>query len=150
MTTTKQRERDELFDQFQRVEELEEVAEQASAQLDPTQLERLRSVARRTLAGIKPVRVSLASELLDLDEKTIRSWTEEGVLTEADTASTRRLLDPERLHEVLHIVRELRASGKRADLLDAVWWKLSDQAVLDREDLADSLAEMRSGDVHKA
>jgi hypothetical protein len=45
----------------------------------------------------------------------------------------------------MHLVQELRAAGKDRDLLDAVWHRLSDQATVDRDDLRDSMGQMRQG-----
>ena len=50
-----------------------------------------------------------------------------------------------RLHEVLHLVSDLRRAGKTRGLIDEVHRRLSDQSLLDRPDLASSLDEMRSG-----
>ena len=44
-----------------------------------------------------------------------------------------------------HIVQELRALGKDRDLLDEVWRRLSDAALLDRRDLGESIEQMRQG-----
>ena len=55
------------------------------------------------------------------------------------------LLDTVRLHEVLHLVSDLRRAGKNRGLIDEVHRRLSDQSLLDRSDLASSLDEMRSG-----
>jgi len=41
------------------------------------------------------------------------------------------------------LVRDFRAAGETHDLLNKVWRRLADNAVLDRMDLGDSLAQMR-------
>lgn len=58
------------------------------------------------------------------------------------------LLDAERLHDVLHLVSDLRRAGKNHGLLDEVHRRLSDQSLLDREDLATSLEQMHRGEGH--
>jgi hypothetical protein len=47
------------------------------------------------------------------------------------------------VHAVSHLVSELRAAGQDRDLLDRVWHRLQDAALLDRDDLRDSLDQMR-------
>jgi hypothetical protein len=56
------------------------------------------------------------------------------------------LLDLQSVHEVRHIVQDLRALGKDRDLLDEVWRRLSDAALLDRSDLGESIEQMRRGE----
>jgi hypothetical protein len=57
----------------------------------------------------------------------------------------RLLPDIERLHKVLHFVRELRERGQERGLLTSLWQRLQDEALIDREDLQDSLEQMRAG-----
>ncbi len=104
------------------------------------------SVIDRTLKATPPVRPAVAARVLGLTEKTVRHWAEEGVLTLKQATPTRQGVDPERLHAVLHLVRDLRAAGQTRGLLDEVWRRLNDQALLDREDLQESLAQMRRGE----
>jgi hypothetical protein len=101
-------------------------------------------VIDRTLKATPPVRPAVAARVLGLTEKTVRHWADEGVLT-IKQARPRRL-DPQRLHEVLHLVRDLREAGKTRGLLDEVWRRLSDEALLEREDLQESLEQMRRGE----
>jgi DNA-binding transcriptional MerR regulator len=104
----------------------------------------LRSVIDRTLKATPPVRPAVAARVLGLTEKTVRHWADEGVLTIKQARPQR--LDVERLHEVLHLLRDLREAGKTRGLLDEVWRRLSDQALLERTDLQESLAQMRRGE----
>ena len=60
--------------------------------------------------------------------------------------SPRLLLDLQSVHEVRHIVQDLRALGKDRDLLDEVGRRLSDAALLDRPDLGESIEQMRRGE----
>jgi hypothetical protein len=83
--------------------------------------------------------------LLSLSEKTVRGWADEGVLTRAEGSFSRLLLDMVRVHQVMHLVRDLRAAGKTAGLLDEVHRRLVDATWLNREDLAESLEQMRRG-----
>lgn len=126
-----------------RVEELEDIAASMPEQDD--RRGRLLCVARDTIQGLGPVRPVIAARLLELNEKTVRAWSDEGVLAKAGD-SPRLLLDPEQVHRVWHLVRELRAAGKTRGLLDEIYRRLSDAALLDREDLQESLAQLRRGE----
>jgi DNA-binding transcriptional MerR regulator len=132
-----------LRDVLDRVEKIESVAVTLGAS-DERRLT-LRDVIVKELAAASPVRPRTAAEILGLTEKTVRSWVTEGVLT-ATTQAPRLLLDPTRLHEVWHLVQDLRQAGKTRGLLDEVHRRLADQALLDREDLAESLEQMRRGE----
>jgi hypothetical protein len=130
----------ELLD---RVEELEEIA--ASLPEQDGRRARLIDVARETLGDVGPIRPIVAARLLELNEKTVRAWSDEGVLAKV-SESPRLLLDAEQIHRVWHLVRELRDAGQTRGLLDEVYRRLSDAALLDRDDLQESLAQMRRGE----
>jgi len=127
-----------------RVEEIEEVA--GTFDEEDYRKAKLLSIRRRLLSDIGPIRPGIAARLLQLSEPTVRAWTKEGVLTAAEQQTRRSLLDPHRVHEVLHLVGELRAAGRDRNLLEAVWYRLSDHALLEREDLQQSLEQMRRGE----
>jgi hypothetical protein len=97
------------------------------------------------LADEGTVRPVIAARLLGLSEKTVRTWAVEGVLDIAQQ-SPRLLLDVRSVHAVSHVVRDLRALGQDRDLRDEVWRRLSDAALLEREDLQESLDQMRRGE----
>ncbi|SEP87312.1 hypothetical protein SAMN05216188_101759 [Lentzea xinjiangensis] len=127
---------------FETIEEIESVA--SSLAEDDERRRKLDGVVARTLRQAPPVRPVVAGELLDLTEKTVKAWAREGVLA-IHSQEPRMLLDTVRLHEVLHLVSDLRRAGKTRGLIDEVHRRLSDQSLLDRSDLATSLDEMRSG-----
>lgn len=131
-----------IRDLFETIEELESVA--SSLAEDDERRHKLDGVVARTLRQAPPVRPVVAGELLDLTEKTVKAWAREGVLA-IHSQEPRMLLDTVRLHEVLHLVADLRRAGKTRGLIDEVHRRLSDQSLLDRSDLASSLDEMRSG-----
>jgi hypothetical protein len=131
-----------IRDLFQTIEEIESVA--SSLAEDDERRHKLDGVVAKTLRQAPPVRPVVAGELLDLTEKTVKAWAREGVLA-IHSQEPRMLLDTVRLHEVLHLVSDLRRAGKTRGLIDEVHRRLSDQSLLDRSDLATSLDEMRSG-----
>ncbi|MDT7790241.1 MAG: hypothetical protein QOF58_8660 [Pseudonocardiales bacterium] len=131
-----------IRDLFATIEEIESVA--SSLAEDDERRHKLDGVVARTLRQAPPVRPVVAGELLDLTEKTVKAWAREGVLA-IHSQEPRMLLDTVRLHEVLHLVSDLRRAGKFRGLIDEVHRRLSDQSLLDRPDLANSLDEMRSG-----
>jgi MerR HTH family regulatory protein len=131
-------------DLIARIEILERVAE-SLPDADDRRLALL-GLVEKDLASAPPLRPRIAAELLDLSEKTVRTWTREGVLKRADGPSSRVLLDVERVHEVLRLVKDLRAAGKTVGLPDEVSRRLVDASWLDRDDLTESLEQMRRGE----
>ena len=130
---------------LERVEMIERVAADLDAREDSAHAAVLRDVVAMEWDAVPPVRVRIAGSILGLSERTVRAWLREGVL-EARTTEPRVLLDPERLHQVWHLVRELREAGKERGLLDEVWRRISDERTLADPDLIESLAQMRRGE----
>ncbi len=131
---------------MERVETLESVARSLPEQDD--RRSRLLRLVEKDLAAAAPLRPRVAAQLLGLSEKTVRAWAREGVLLAADTSSPRLLLDLERVHDVLHLVKDLRAAGATVGLLDEVHRRLTDASWLDRADLAESMQQMQRGEGH--
>jgi DNA-binding transcriptional MerR regulator len=129
---------------FDRVEEIEDIAD--TLDHDDDRRARLLRVASHAIADCGPIRSRIAAELLQLSEPTIRSWVREGLLAKAEGTSRVLTLDPSRLHEVMHLVDDLRRAGRTKGLLDAVWHRLSDTALLERDDLTESIEQMRRGE----
>ena len=128
---------------FSRVDQIDSVA--GTLPNDDPRRHTLTTVVRQELSEAEPVRPIIAAGLLELTEKTVRTWVSEGVLTVA-AERPRLLLDAARLHEVVRLVRDLKAAGKTRGLLDEVYRRLSDAALLDRGDLQASLEQMRRGE----
>jgi DNA-binding transcriptional MerR regulator len=128
---------------FERVEAVEDVAN--TLPVDDERRARLLAVSNAALADEATIRPVIAARLLGLSDKTVRAWAKQGVLTVA-RRSPRLLLDVQSVHAISYIVRELRAAGKDRDLLDEVWRRLSDETLLEREDLRESLDQMRRGE----
>jgi hypothetical protein len=127
---------------FERVEAVEEVAETLAD--DDERRAKLLAVSSAALAEEGTIRPVIAARLLGLSERTIRAWAAEGVLTIAQR-TPRLLLDVQSVHAISHIIRELRSLGKDRDLLDEVWRRLADAALLERGDLQESIGQMRRG-----
>lgn len=128
---------------FDRVETLESVAATLPRK-DPRRTTLLR-VVQAELSDAAPVRPVVAAEILQLTEKTVRDWAAEGVLLVAQ-AEPRLLLDANRLHQVSHLVADLRSAGKTRGLLDEVYRRLADDALGHRDDLAESIEQIRRGE----
>jgi hypothetical protein len=143
MTSTIEHEEAQVRELFERVDTVVVVAAVIEGD-HPGEAERLFRVSRDALSHAPPVRVPIAAKLLLVSDKTVRAWVSEGVLT-SHIQHPRLLLDIERLHTVLQFVRELRERGQERDLLTSLWQRLQDEALLDREDLEDSLEQMRAG-----
>lgn len=128
---------------FDRVEAVEDVA--MTLPEGDERRAKLLAVSTATLADEGTVRPVIAARLLGLSERTVRAWAKQGVLAVAQR-SPRLLLDLQSVHDVRHMVQDLRALGKDRDLLDEVWRRLSDAALLDRADLSESIEQMRRGE----
>ena len=128
---------------FERVEVVEDVARTLPE--DDERRARLLAVSDSALAEESTIRPVIAARLLGLSEKTVRAWAAVGVLAVAQR-SPRMLLDVRSVHAVSHLVSELRAAGQDRDLLDQVWRRVEDAALLDRDDLRESLDQMRRGE----
>ena len=124
---------------------LDEVADVAEAlPRNDVAVSRLELALAELLNGQAPIRPVVAADLLAMSEKTVRNWAAHGLLI--TVASPRRLLlDPARVFEVHRLVDELRAAGAARELLDAIWHRLSDKSLLERDDLRASLEQMRQG-----
>jgi hypothetical protein len=129
---------------FERVEAIEEVAGTLPAGDD--RRARLLAVSRDALAEEGSVRPVIAAKILGLSEKTVRAWAAAGLLA-ARQGSPRLLLDVPSVHAISHVLQEIRADGLERDLLDHVWHRLEDRALLDRMDLRESIEQLRRGDV---
>lgn len=130
---------------FERVESLEAVA--GADNIRDDQRRDILDAVRQAIDECEPVRVTIAAQLLDLSRKTVEAWARDGVLTVASVGNQKRLvLDANRLHEVMHLVRDLRAQGRDRNLIEAVWHRLSDQSLLERADLTESIEQMRRGE----
>ncbi|MEU8238619.1 hypothetical protein AB0C07_10265 [Actinoplanes missouriensis] len=129
---------------FERVERLEAVA--GADNIHEDQRRDLLAVAHQAIQECEPIRVSIAAQLLNLSRKTVESWAKEGLLKPATGEHKRLVLEAQRLHQVLHLVRELRTQGRDRNLIEAVWYRLSDQALVEREDFAESVEQMKRGE----
>jgi len=85
----------QVSDLFERVEALEAIAD-TLPESDDRQVTLLEIVAK-DLASAAPMRPRIAADLLALTEKTVRAWASEGVLSIADTQSSRLLLEVARV-----------------------------------------------------
>ncbi len=126
---------------LERVQKIESVAED----LDAERAGVLREVVAMEWDAVAPVRPRVAASILGLSEKTVRAWVRHGLLTVA-VREPRVLLDPQRLLIVLRLVHDLREAGRQQGLLDEVWRRINDAELLEREDLQESLAQMRRGE----
>jgi hypothetical protein len=118
-----------------RVETVEEVARTLPEEAG--RRAKLMAVAAAALAAEGTIRPVIAARLLGLSEKAVRAWAGQGVLAVAQRAP-RLLLHLESVHVISRIVSELRAAGQERDLLNEVWRRLADAALLQAPDLQES------------
>jgi hypothetical protein len=133
----------QAYDLIERIEILDRVAETLPDEDDRRIA--LLGLVEKDLASAHPFRPRVAAEVLDISEKTVRAWTREGVLTRAAGPSSRVLLDVQRVHQVLLMVKGLRAAGKTVGLLDEVHRRLVEAGRLERDDLTES-PQVRRGE----
>jgi hypothetical protein len=76
----------------------------------------------------------------------VRAWAAAGLLA-ARQRSPRLLLGVPSVHAISHVLQAIRADGLDRDLLEHVWHRLEDRALLDRADLGESIEQLRRGDV---
>ena len=133
-----------ILNLFERVDTIEEVA--VTLPEGDDRRARLLALTREALAEEATVRPVIAAKILGLSEKTVRAWADAGLLA-TQQRSPRLLLDVPSVHRVSHVLRELREEGLDRDLLQHVWHRLEDQALLDREDLRESISQLQHGDV---
>lgn len=127
---------------FERVEVIEEAGTLPEGD---ERRAKLLAVSRDALADEGSVRPVIAAKLLGLSEKTVRAWAAAGLLS-TQQQSPRLLLDVPSVHSVSHILQAVRAEGIDRDLLDHVWHRLEDQALLDSIDLQESIDQLRRGE----
>jgi len=134
---------------FDRLERTEQVACRIQSDY-PQEAAELLALCRAALADTPPVRVQAAALLLKVSATTVRGWVRDGLLRRDPAGDNVRVLDPVRLREVARLADALREHVHDADLCEALWQRLSDDAVLGRIDLAESLAQMRAGELAPA
>jgi DNA-binding transcriptional MerR regulator len=132
--------------QVERIEQLEDVV----VSLDDSDPRRtkINTVVMSEIKELSPMRATIAAQLLDVSEKTVRAWVEAGVLT-PQTRSPRLLIDPARVIEARRIVRELRSKGRVHDLLDELYFQLSDRDLVRSAEFVRSAEQMRRGEGRK-
>jgi hypothetical protein len=135
---------DELRTTQRRVSQVERL-EGVASRLSAVDRQAVQEVIDELISDAPAVRPPVAAQILQLSEKTVRAWQAENVLV-AVQAKPRLTLRFDRLHEVLHLVRDLREAGRTAGLLDEVYRRLSDAHWQDNADLAESLAAMQRGE----
>jgi DNA-binding transcriptional MerR regulator len=130
---------------FERVETVEDVA--ATLPADDQRRASLLRTARQALEAEGAIRVVVAAAMLGVSERTVRNWVKVGLLTRAPGhATTRLVLDLVRVHDLKLLIDEIRRAGQTdRNLADAIWYRLTDNEVLAREDLRESIEQMRQG-----
>ncbi|MEV4381894.1 hypothetical protein [Streptosporangium sp. NPDC049644] len=128
-----------LFDQAQRLDGV------AASTRETDTRDTVREVVHDLLVHAEPVRATVASKILGVDEKTVRSWVREGLLVEVK-GKPRLMLEAERLYAVATLVQDLRQVGRTRDLAKAVWYRLQDRGLLENDQLAEGLRQMRQGE----
>jgi hypothetical protein len=95
------------------------------------------------LQGLLHATYEAAAEAADRHMRTdeaVRWWHVVGVRPAPEGGPV------DRPNEVLYLLRDLREAGQARGLLDEVGRRLSDEALVEREDLQESLEQMRRGE----
>src|SRR5262245_14680845 len=112
-----------LFEQVERIEAVAKTRDEADERRT-----QLLAAVHDLVAMAGAIRPVIAASLLELSDRTVRTWTREGVLKAAGTEPN-LTLDPLRVHEVMHLIHDLRAAGQDRNLLDAVWYRPRDDGL---------------------
>lgn len=137
-------ERARITDEFDTVERLETLA----AGLSGEPKAELRDIVNTLIGRIPPVRAQVAADLLCLAQSTVSRWAREGLLAKADVpGSSVVYLDAAHLHEVMHLLRTVRAKGeKNPDFKQHLRWALQDRQLAQSPDVVQGLAELDRGE----
>ena len=130
-----------VIQRFQLAELLERLAENLP---NASQKAQQRLAAMELINDLGPLRTVTVGTLLGLMEKTAREWAKEGVLR-IEIHDPRMLIDPLSVHNVFHLVEELRAAGQKRGLLASVTRRLAAAALLESKDPQGSLGHVRKG-----
>ncbi|MFD8555828.1 MerR family transcriptional regulator [Streptosporangium canum] len=110
-----------------------------------TRSRRLPIAERHRLAHAEPVRATIASKILGVDEKTVRAWVNEGLLVPV-RGKPRLMLEAERLYAVATLVQNLRRGGRTRDLVESVWYRRQGRGLLEDDQFTDGLRQMEQGE----
>lgn len=135
-----------VVDNIEDLEEVKIAVETGSAtdEAHPETLERIKRVLERVLEELPDIRVSVAAELLELSEPTVRKWTEVGLLKAVSGASHMRVTTCS-VRAVRQQVLTLRRLGKKRNLLEAVLARIEDEELL--AEVRESIAAMQRGEL---
>ncbi|MFE4360432.1 hypothetical protein [Kitasatospora sp. NPDC056800] len=129
------------------VAELDAAVSATEAGDSPGAIEHIEAAKTSIFEDARPVRVSVAAQILGLSRRTVDGWAEAGLLTLVESPGTTvKMVDPRGLYEVKVLVDDLRAAGKKRGLAEAVWQRLQDQRVLEDLRLQESLEQVRRGE----
>ncbi|ACZ90439.1 hypothetical protein [Streptosporangium roseum] len=128
-----------LFDQAQRLDGV------AASTHETGTRDTVREVVQDLLAHAEPVRATIASKILGVDEKTVRAWVKEGLLIPVK-GKPRLMLEAERLYAVATLVQDLRRGGRTRNLVESVWRRLQDRGLLEDDQLIGGLRQMEQGE----
>lgn len=137
-------ERAQVTEAFDTVEQLEAVASGLSGEPES----KLRTIVNVLLGRIPPVRATIAADLLCVAQPTVSRWARSGLLVEAEVPNSTVLhLDATHLHEVLHLLRDVRAKGAaNPDFTKYLRWALQDRELAGSADVRQGLAELDRGE----
>jgi hypothetical protein len=91
----------------------------------------------------RPIKLSLAAEILDISIPTARAWAKQGVLEELSTSPQRVTLSS--VAQIFEILLKLDKSQHKTDLLAAVLAEIERQELIKDERFRESLKQMQQG-----
>jgi hypothetical protein len=125
-------------------DEARELVEQTRSGGDEQLATQLDHHAWHIVREAEPVRLSYVAAVLDIVDQTVRDWLQAGLLEGFGGAPQRVAL--ESVARVRELVRDLRATGHRRDLMTAVLRALELDELGRDERFRTSLAQMRRGE----
>jgi hypothetical protein len=93
------------------------------------------------------VSVAVAARLLQVSRTTVEAWRQSGILSPATTRRRRHEVTIGSLVRLQALLNQLRQLGRDRELRDYVWWSAQDSADYADGKLADSLRQLRSGEL---
>jgi len=122
--------------------------EMAAGRLDEHRVQQAAEILLKHKRDELPsVSVAVAARLLRVSRTTVEAWRQSGILGSAASRRRRHEVTTDSLVRLQALLNQLRQLGKDRELRDYVWWSAQDSADYADSKLAESLRQLRSGEL---